>query len=61
MVFIGYTTVNRAYRSTLWFVVKAFTLGTFIRDYEIHLIGNRLLQVFCIHRIAVGKHNVTGQ
>jgi hypothetical protein len=61
MVFIWHTTINRTYRCTLWFVVKAFTLGAFIRDYEINLIGNRLLQVLCIHRIAVGKYYVTAQ
>jgi hypothetical protein len=61
MVFIWNTAINRTYGSTLWLVVKALTLGAFIRNNKINLIRDRFLQVFCIHSIAVGKHYVTTQ
>jgi DUF1009 family protein len=38
MILIGNTTVNRAYGSALWLVVKALTLGAFIRNNKINLI-----------------------
>lgn len=49
MVFVWNTTVNRAYRGTLGFIVKAFAFGAFIAYDVVHVHAHRCLGIFCIH------------
>src|SRR6056297_4227014 len=61
MVFIGNTAIHRTYGRALWFFVKSLTLRTFVWDYIIKLVANRLLNFIGIHLFAIGQNYVPSQ
>jgi hypothetical protein len=50
---ILHAAVYRAYRRTLWFFMKALTLGTLIGHNEVDIIIHRALTGIGIHHVAV--------
>src|SRR5690606_20214142 len=61
MVSIGHTTIHGTYGSTLWFFMETFAFGTFIRNYIIYFITDRLLGLIGIHFLPVRQYHAASQ
>jgi len=57
-ILIWNTTIHRAHSSTLWFLMETYTLSTFVGDYIVIVITDRLLYLIGIGMLSTGQNDI---